>query len=149
MFCFLTSAQVDPGLAKDYFEEGAFEKALTLYQKLRNNQRSNSYYFLKVIECHQQLSQYKTAQKEIEAQMKRFKNPQYLVELGYNYQLQNQLTQADLYYKKAIQIINNSITHGWQGLFPLKEQKTKFPKKQRFKYTFFFEKSEICTFVCK
>ena len=24
--------------------------------------------------------------------------------------------------------INNSITHGWQGLFPLKEQKTKFPK---------------------
>ena len=31
-------------------------------------------------------------------------------------------------YKKAIQIINNSITHGWQGLFPLKEQKTRFPK---------------------
>jgi DNA-binding MarR family transcriptional regulator len=31
-------------------------------------------------------------------------------------------------YKKAIQIINNSITHGWQGLFPLKEQKTKRPK---------------------
>ena len=31
-------------------------------------------------------------------------------------------------YKKAIQIINNSITHGWQGLFPLKEQKTRAPK---------------------
>ena len=31
-------------------------------------------------------------------------------------------------YKTAIQIINNSITHGWQGLFPLKEQKTRFPK---------------------
>ena len=31
-------------------------------------------------------------------------------------------------YKKAIQIINNSITHGWQGLFALKEQKTKRPK---------------------
>ena len=26
-------------------------------------------------------------------------------------------------YKKAIQIINNSITHGWQGLFAIKEQK--------------------------
>jgi len=105
MYCLLASAQVDPGLAKDYFEQGAFEKALTLYQKLRNNQRSNSYYFLRVIECHQQLQQYKTAQKEIEAQMKRFKNPQYLVELGYNYQLQNQLTQADLNYKKAVQSI--------------------------------------------
>mgnify|MGYP006171108683 CR=1 FL=1 len=31
-------------------------------------------------------------------------------------------------YITAIQIINNSITHGWHGLFALKEQKTKFPK---------------------
>jgi len=31
-------------------------------------------------------------------------------------------------YLTAIQIINNSITHGWQGLFALKEQKTKRPK---------------------
>jgi hypothetical protein len=26
-------------------------------------------------------------------------------------------------YKKAVSIINNSITHGWQGLFPSREQK--------------------------
>jgi len=31
-------------------------------------------------------------------------------------------------WKTAIQIINNSITHGWQGLFALKEQKTRVPK---------------------
>ena len=31
-------------------------------------------------------------------------------------------------YKTAIKIINNSITHGWQGLFALKEQKTRAPK---------------------
>lgn len=31
-------------------------------------------------------------------------------------------------WKTAIQIINNSITHGWQGLFALKEQKTRAPK---------------------
>ena len=31
-------------------------------------------------------------------------------------------------YKTAIQIINKSITHGWQGLFALKEQKTRVPK---------------------
>ena len=105
IFCFLASAQVDPGLAKDYFEKGDFEKAVSLYQKLLANQRTNSYYSLKVIECHQQLSQYKAAQKEIEIQMKRSNNPQYLVELGYNYQLQNQLTEAEVYYEKAIQSI--------------------------------------------
>ena len=105
MYCLLASAQVNPGLAKDYFDEGAFEKALTLYQKLLNTQRSNSYYFLRVIECHQQLSQYKAAQKEIESQIKRYKNPQYLVELGYNFQLQKEFTQADLYYKQAVEAI--------------------------------------------
>ncbi len=105
IFCFLASAQVSTGSAKDYFEQGAFEKALTLYQKLLNKQRSNSYYFLRVIECHQQLGQYKAAQKEIETQIKRSNYPQNLVELGYNYQLQNQLTQADLYYEKALKSI--------------------------------------------
>ena len=105
IFCLVVSAQVNPALAKDYFEEGVFEKALPLYQKLHNNQRSNSYYFLKVIECHQQLSQFEAAQKEIEAQIKGSSNPQYLVELGYNYQLQNQFTEADLYYEKAVQSI--------------------------------------------
>jgi len=104
-FCFLASAQISTSSAKDYFEQGAFEKALILYQKLLNKQRGNSYYFLRVIECYQQLSQYKAAQKEIEIQIKRSRNPQNLVELGYNYQLQNQLTQADLYYKKAVQSI--------------------------------------------
>ena len=104
-FCFLASAQISTSSAKDYFEQGAFEKALILYQKLLNKQRGNSYYFFRVIECHQQLSQYKAAQKEIEIQIKRSRNPQNLVELGYNYQLQNQLTQADLYYKKAVQSI--------------------------------------------
>lgn len=105
MCCLVASTQVNPELAKDYFDEGAFEKALTLYQKLHHNQRSSSYYFLKVIECHQQLSQYKTAQKEIEYQIKRYKNPQYLVELGYNYQLQKDFIQADLYYKQAVEAI--------------------------------------------
>jgi len=105
IFCFLASSQISPGSAKDYFEQGAFEKALTLYQKLLNNQRSNSYYFLRVIECHQQLGQYKAAQKEIETQIKRSNYPQNLVELGYNYQLQNQQIEANSYYKKAVQSI--------------------------------------------
>ena len=105
IFCFVASAQVDPSLAKEYFEKGAFEKAVSLYQKLLLNQRTNSYYVLKVIECHQQLRQYKAAQKEIEIQIKRSNNPQYWVELGYNYQLQNQLTEAELYYEKAVQSI--------------------------------------------
>ena len=88
IFCLVASAQVDPGLAKTYFEKGAFEKAALLYKKLLNTQPANSYYSLKLIECYQQLSQFKAAQNEIETQLKYSKNPQYIVELGYNYQLQ-------------------------------------------------------------
>ena len=105
IFCLVASAQVDPALAKDYFEKGAFEKAASLYKKLLSNQRTNSYYSLNLIECHQQLSQFRDAQKEIEVQLKQSNNPQYFVELGYNYQLQNKLTQAKSNYNKAIQSI--------------------------------------------
>ena len=106
IFCLVASAQVDPGLAKTYFEKGAFEKAALLYKKLLNTQPTNSYYSLKLIECYQQLSQFKAAQNEIETQLKYSKNPQYIVELGYNYQLQNLLVKAEENYKKALERID-------------------------------------------
>jgi tetratricopeptide (TPR) repeat protein len=106
IFCIVASAQVDPGLAKTYFEKGAFEKAALLYKKLLNTQPANSYYSLKLIECYQQLSQFKAAQNEIETQLKYSKNPQYIVELGYNYQLQNLLVKAEENYKKALERID-------------------------------------------
>ena len=106
IFCLVASAQVDPGLAKTYFEKGAFEKAASLYKKLLSNQRTNSYYSLKLIECYQQLSQFKAAQNEIEAQLKYSNNPQYFVELGYNYQLQDQLAKAEENYKNALERID-------------------------------------------
>ena len=106
IFCLVASAQVDPGLAKTYFEKGAFEKAALLYKKLLNTQPTNSYYSLKLIECYQQLSQFKAAQNEIETQLKYSNNPQYIVELGYNYQLQNLLVKAEDNYKKALERID-------------------------------------------
>ena len=106
IFCLVASAQVDPGLAKTYFEKGAFEKAASLYKKLLSNQRTNSYYSLKLIECYQQLSQFKAAKNEIEAQLKYSNNPQYFVELGYNYQLQDQLAKAEENYKNALERID-------------------------------------------
>ena len=96
LFCLVSSAQVDPVLAKDYYQKGAFEKALVLYQKLLVTSRSHPDYTLKVIECHQQLNQFKAAQEHIETQMLQSRHPQFLVELGYNYQLQNKSSDPDL-----------------------------------------------------
>ena len=37
VFCLVSSAQVNPALAKEYYQKGDFEKALVLYEKLLSN----------------------------------------------------------------------------------------------------------------
>lgn len=98
----LSMAQDDRILAKDYYQNGKFKKALLIYKKLQIASSSNSDYNLKIIECHQQLNQFNSAQDHIESQMLSSKHPQYLVELGYNYQLQNKPEQALLNYNQAL-----------------------------------------------
>ena len=98
----LSMAQDDRILAKDYYQNGKFKKALLIYKKLQIASSSNSDYNLKIIECHQQLNQFNSAQDHIESQMLGSKHPQYLVELGYNYQLQNKPEQALLNYNQAL-----------------------------------------------
>ena len=104
LFCLVSSAQEDPALAKNYYQIGEFEKALVLYKKLQITSRSTPDYSLKLIECHQQLNQFKSAQDHIESQVLQSRHPQFLVELGYNYQLQNKLDQASLNYNQALLI---------------------------------------------
>ena len=105
LFCLVSFAQVDPALAKDYYQKGAFEKALVLYKKLLKTSRSSPDYTLKVIECHQQLNQLKAAKEYIETQILQSWHPQFLVELGYNYQLQKKPKLASSNYDQALLII--------------------------------------------
>lgn len=105
LFCLVSFAQVDPALAKDYYQKGAFEKALVLYKKLLKTSRSSPDYTLKVIECHQQLNQLKAAKEFIETQILQSWHPQFLVELGYNYQLQKKPKLASSNYDQALLII--------------------------------------------
>ncbi|MEC8134464.1 MAG: tetratricopeptide repeat protein, partial [Bacteroidota bacterium] len=95
-------AQTDLNLAVSYYERGEFEKALYLYQKLLNAQPNNSNYAFRLIKIQQELQQFKAADSLINGLLKNTKNPQYLVELGYNFQLQNQLETAKSYYNQAL-----------------------------------------------
>ena len=87
-------AQADLDLAASYYERGEFQKARYLYQKLLNAQPNNSNYAFRLIKIQQELQQFKAADSLINGLLKNTKNPQYLVELGYNFQLQNQLETA-------------------------------------------------------
>ena len=97
-------------LAQNYFDKGSFEKALISYEELLKSQPGNGNYFLKIIECRQQLMQYEKAQVELEERYKKYKQANLLVEIGYNYQLQQDLTKATNYYQEALTEIDKNPT---------------------------------------
>ena len=78
-------------LAQYYYDKGDFEKAKISYEELLNSAPSNTQYFLRTVDCYQQLQQFDVAQKAIQERFNRYKQGVFLVELGYNFQLQKNL----------------------------------------------------------
>ncbi len=136
LFIFL-SANIysqDDILAKDYFKNGDFEKALLEYKKLYSKSPSNINYITQILITHQQLEQYNEAETFLLELMKRIKYPAFIVELGYNYQLKGDVDKANLNYKKAIATIdanaNNafSVARSFQNHSLLNEAITSYEK---------------------
>jgi len=91
-------------LANDYFKNGEFEKALSLYQKFEKENKRNLNYKLKIIEIFRQLEQLDKAEDYLISQLNTSPNkPVFLVELGYNYQLKNDALKAEEFYNLANQ----------------------------------------------
>ncbi|RAR48005.1 tetratricopeptide repeat protein [Flavobacterium lacus] len=109
-------------LAQHYYERGEFEKALLSYQDLLKSQVSNGVYFLRVIDCYQQLLQFDKAETALQERLTKFKMANLYVELGYNYQLQKNQEKADLNYNTAIEKIseNTSNVYGIASSFEKK-----------------------------
>ena len=95
-------------LAKEYFKNGEFEKALATYQTLHNKTPNNNSYFVALIKSHQQLEQYDEAEALLLKQISRITYPALYVELGYNYQLKNNLEQANANYDKAVSFVDTN-----------------------------------------
>jgi len=95
-------------LAQYYYDKGDFEKAKIAYEQLLNSSPSNTQYFLRTVESYQQLQQFDVAQKVIQERYNRYKQGVFLVELGYNYQLQKNDSKAKSYYEQAIEKIKTN-----------------------------------------
>ncbi len=93
-------------LAKEYFKKGDFQKALHEYKKLYAKSPSNINYINQIISTQQQLEQYDEVETFLLKLMERINYPAFLVELGYNYQLKNDLENATINYNKAIASID-------------------------------------------
>ncbi|MBS7232576.1 tetratricopeptide repeat protein [Flavobacterium psychroterrae] len=95
-------------LAQYYYDKGDFEKAKISYEELLKSSPSNTQYFLRTVESYQQLQQFDLAQKVIQERYNRYKQGVFLVELGYNFQLQKNESKAKNYYDQAIEKIKTS-----------------------------------------
>lgn len=65
------SAQVDPNLANQYFANGEYEKAGSLYQQLWDKDERNEYYFNRYIDCLMNLENWEEGEKAVKKQLKK------------------------------------------------------------------------------
>src|SRR5690606_20607319 len=114
-------------LAKEYFDKGQFEKAVVLYEDLYKSNKNNALYASSLVVCYQALKDYDKADKIISERYSRLKQPNFLVELGYNHQLQNNTLKAEEYYKKAVDDLKTNI-HFASGVAYAFEQKNLLEK---------------------
>ena len=92
-------------LAQNYFEKGDFEKAKISYEQLFQANPSNHLYLTRLVESYQQLRQYDTAIDVLKTYIKQTRQYEFLVLMGYTYQLQGELKKADKQYQEAIEQI--------------------------------------------
>ncbi|MFV5687252.1 tetratricopeptide repeat protein [Flavobacterium sp. ZT3R25] len=104
LFAFAQNEQ----LAQYYYDKGDFEKAKISYEELLENLPQNTQYFLRTIDCYQQLQQFFIAEKAILDRLDKYKQGNLLVELGYNYQLQKNDAKAKIYYEQALDRIKKN-----------------------------------------
>ena len=120
LICFSQNEQ----LAQYYYDKGDFEKAKISYEELLENVPQNLQYFLRTIDCYQQLQQFDVAEKAIQNRLAKYNQGSLLVELGYNFQLQKNDLKAKSYYDQAIERIrkNPNEVYGIANSFERKVQ---------------------------
>ena len=93
-------------LAYQYYRNGDYEKAISIYKKLHEQNPINTNYLSYLINSYQQTEAYEEVVVLIDANLKKYPKKQYLlIELGYNFQLQHIQEKATPYYDEALKIM--------------------------------------------
>ncbi len=101
-------------LAKQYFNDGEFDKAVVFYEKLVQQNPRRTDYGEGLVACYQQLERYGDAEKYLLQQLANPRAyPTFYVELGYNYTLQDQKEKATENYQKALSKIEENPNYGY------------------------------------
>ena len=111
-FIFISSlsyGQNDYMLAERYYRDGAYEKAIQIFKVLYAKNPYNTTYLKRLVSSYQETSQFETVEKLLKQRLITNPKHSYLnVELGYNYEKQQQKETAKIYYDKAINSIKTN-----------------------------------------
>ena len=113
LFSTMCTFAQDDIVAREYFKNGEFEKALISYRNLVEKNKNNPSYIIQLIKTHQQLEQFQEAKTLIEEQLSKRNYSPLLIELGYNYSLQNDTINSKLNYDKAIKSIEDNANYAY------------------------------------
>ena len=90
-------------LARNYAEQGDYEKAIITYTKALKKQPGNADLITGLAKSYQELEQYDEADKALRAQLGKMRDKGFLyVELGFNSKLQGKDSLANAYVDKAL-----------------------------------------------
>jgi len=96
-------------LAERYYRDGAYEKAIQIFKVLYTKNPYNTTYLKRLVSSYQETSQFETVEKLLKQRLITYPKHSYLnVELGYNYEKQQQKETAKIYYDKAINSIKTN-----------------------------------------
>ncbi|MGV6828325.1 MAG: tetratricopeptide repeat protein [Flavobacteriales bacterium] len=101
-------------LARNYLQQGQYEKALTIFKKLHKKNPSQIEFLLALVETYQQLENFDEAEKLLTQKINHKKShPDLYVELGHNYALQNKDSLANIQYNIAINFIEENPNYAY------------------------------------
>jgi tetratricopeptide (TPR) repeat protein len=101
-------------LAKQYFENGEFSKALSFYEKLVQTSPGRTDFSENLVKCYQQMEQYDKAIDYLKRRIQgRTLFPTAYIDLGYTFLLRDGEAAAIPWYEKALEIIEEHPNAGY------------------------------------
>ncbi|WP_373058618.1 tetratricopeptide repeat protein [Zunongwangia sp. H14] len=93
-------------LARNFFEQGEFEKALKIYRQLLDKNPSNPVIFDRVVSSYQQLENFEKAESLLYEKLQNTaNNPAILIDLGHNFELKGNQEKSAQFYEEALEVI--------------------------------------------
>lgn len=93
-------------LARNFFDQGEYEKALKVYERLYKENPANIVFFNGMVASYQQMEEFDEAEKMLVERLNTTaNNPSLLIDIGHNYELQNNTERAERFYEEALQSI--------------------------------------------